>query len=133
MDAADKRLRDNMKTVIALFGLAICVAGLMILIAPDRFKALMNRWHGRPRFVFAVIVRVFLGALLWFAAANLKFPLVIKIIAAISILAAVVLLVVGQKRMDRFVDWWMRMPDNVLRIWSIVAFAFGGFLIYVTL
>lgn len=122
-----------MKTVIALFGLAICVAGLMILIAPDRFKALMNRWQGPPRFVFAVIVRVFLGALLWFAAANLKFPLVIKIIAAISILAAVVLLVVGQKRMDRFVDWWMRMPNNVLRIWSIFAFAFGGFLIYVTL
>ena len=122
-----------MQLIIALFGLAVCAAGLVILIAPDRFKSFMGQWTGRPRFAFAVIVRILLGAVLLYEAANLKFPLAMKIIGAISIVAAIVLLLVGQQRMDRFVDWWMRMGDNVLRGWSLFAFAFGGFLIYVTL
>jgi hypothetical protein len=49
-------------------------------------------------------------------------------------LAAVVLLLMGQERMDRFVDWIMsKMTDKVMRAWSTFALAFGGFLIYVTM
>ena len=122
-----------MKIIITLFGVLICLGGLTILILPEKFKNFMNRWTGQPRFLFAVIIRVVLGAILLSEAANLKFPLAMKIIGAISILAAVVLLLIGQERMDRFIDWWMRMSDNVLRFWSIFAFAFGAFLIYVAL
>jgi len=118
------------KIIITLFGVLICLGGLTILILPEKFKNLMNRWTGQPRFLFAVIIRVLFGALLLSEAANLKFPLAMKIIGAISILAAVVLLLVGQERMDRFIDWWMRMADNVLRIWSVLAIAFGAFFIY---
>ncbi len=120
------------KMLVVLFGVLICLAGLAILIFPVQFRNAMNKWTGQPRFLFAVIVRVLFGALLLSEAANLKFPLAMKIIGAISILAAVVLLLIGQERMDRFIDWWMRMSDNVLRFWSIFAFAFGAFLIYVT-
>jgi hypothetical protein len=122
-----------LKIIIALFGVLICLGGLTILILPEKFKSIMNRWTGQPRFLFAVIVRVVLGAILLSEAANLKFPLAMKIIGAISILAAVVLLLVGQQRMDRFIDWWMRMSDNILRVWSIFALAFGAFLIYATM
>ena len=122
-----------MKIIITLFGVLICLGGLTILILPEKFKNLMNRWTGQPRFLFAVIIRVLFGALLLSEAANLKFPLAMKVIGAISILAAVVLLLIGQERMDRFIDWWMQMSDNLLRFWSIFAFAFGAFLIYVTL
>ena len=121
------------KMLIVLFGVLICLAGLTILILPEKFKNIMNRWTGQPRFLFAVIIRVLFGALLLSEAANLKFPLAMKVIGAISILAAVVLLLIGQERMDRFIDWWMRMSDNLLRFWSIFAFVFGAFLIYVTL
>lgn len=120
-----------MKIVIALFGVLICLGGLVILVAPERFKSVMNSWTGQPRFLFAVIVRVIIGAILLAEAANLKFPLAMKIIGGISIVAAIVILLIGQDRMDRFIDYWMRKPDNFLRIWSVFAFAFGGFLIYV--
>ncbi len=118
------------KLLITLFGVLICLAGLVILIFPDQFRNAMNKWTGQPRFLFAVIIRVLFGALLLSEAANLKFPLAMKVIGAISILAAVVLLLIGQQRMDRFIDWWMRMTDNVLRVWSVLAIAFGAFFIY---
>ena len=120
------------KMLIVLFGVLICLTGLTILILPEKFKNIMNRWTGQPRFLFAVIIRVLFGALLLSEAANLRFPLAMKVIGAISILAAVVLLLIGQERMDRFIDWWMRMADKVLRVWSVLAIAFGAFLIYVT-
>lgn len=122
-----------MKIIIVLFGILICLGGLVILLAPDRFKNVMNKWTGQPRFLFAVIVRILFGALLLYEATNLKFSFVMKIIGVISVLAAIVILLAGQERMDRFIDWWMRMSDNTLRIWSVFVFAFGGFLIYVAI
>jgi hypothetical protein len=120
------------KILIALFGALICIAGLAILVVPDKFKNVMSSWTGQPRFLFAIVIRIVFGALLLYEAANLRFPLAMKIIGGISLLAAIVLLLMGQERMDRFIDWWMRMSGNVLRAWSVLAIAFGAFLIYVT-
>ncbi len=122
-----------MKILITLFGVLICLAGLAILLFPVQFRNAMNKWTGQPRFLFAVIIRVLFGALLLSEAANLRFPLAMKIIGAISILAAVVLLLIGQERMDRFINWWMKQSDNLLRVSSVLAIAFGAFLIYVAL
>ncbi len=119
-----------MKLLITLFGVLICLAGLAILIFPVQFRNAMNKWTGQPRFLFAVIVRVLFGALLLSEAANLKFPLAMKVIGAISILAAVVLLLIGQERMDRFIDWWMKQSEIVFRVASVLAIAFGAFFIY---
>ena len=122
-----------MKIIIALVGVLICLAGLVILIIPEKFRNVMNRWTGQPRFLFAVIARIIIGAILLLEASNLKFTLAMQIIGGISILAAVVLLLMGQERMDRIIDWFMRLSDEVFRIMSVFAFAFGAFLIYVTL
>ena len=121
-----------MKLFIVLIGALICLAGLVILIAPVKFKSVMNNWTGQPRFLFAIIIRIFFGAILLAEAANLKFPLAMKIIGGISIFAAIILLLIGQERMDRFIDWFMKMSDNMFRAWSVFAIAFGAFLIYVT-
>ena len=122
-----------MKTVIALFGALICLAGLVILITPDKFKDLLNRWAGQLRFLFAIIVRVVFGAILLAEAANLRFPFAMKIIGGISIAAAIVLLLIGQERLDRIIEFWMRKSDKLFRITSVFTIAFGAFLIYVTI
>ena len=122
-----------MKIIIAAFGALVCLAGLVILMAPDRFRAVMNNWTGQPRFLFAVIVRIVFGAILLAEAANLKFPLAMKIIGGISVVAAVVLLLIGQERMDRIIDWFMSLSDEIFRLVSIIPIAFGAFIIYVTI
>jgi len=121
-----------MKLAIVIFGALICLAGLMILVTPQKFKSVMNNWTGQPRFLFAVIVRIVFGAILLAEAANLKYPLAMQIIGGISIVAAIAILLIGKDRLDRFIAYWMRLSDKVLRIWSVFALAFGAFLIYVT-
>jgi len=63
---------------------------------------------------------------------ELRFPQVMRIIAAISIFAAVMILFAGRKRLDRLIDWWLSRPDGLLRLSALFAASFGGFLIYVT-
>ena len=92
----------------------------------------MNNFAGQRRFLFAVIARIIIGAILLLEASNLKFTLAMQIIGGISILAAIVLLLMGQERMDRVIDWFMRLSDEVFRFASVVSIAFGAFLIYVT-
>ena len=121
-----------MKIVIALVGGLICLAGLLILVSPQIFRNAMNRFTGQRRFLFAVIARIIIGAILLLEAPNLKFTLAMQIIGGISILAAVALLLMGQERMDRMIDWFMRLSDEVFRLVSVFAIAFGAFLIYVT-
>ena len=62
------------------------------------------------------------------------YPLVVTMAESFSIVAAIALLLMGQDRMDRMIDWIMsKFTDNGMRVWSVLAFAFGGLLIYVTL
>ncbi len=130
----DKRWREfeSVKIVIALFGVLICLAGLVLLIIPVKFRNVMSSWTGQPRFLFAVIARIIIGAILLLEAPNLKFTFAMQIIGGISILAAVVLLLMGEQRMDRVIDWCMRLSDEIFRGTSIISIAFGAFLVYVT-
>lgn len=121
-----------MQYLIAIAGGLICLAGLLILIVPEKFRSLMNTWTGQPRFLFAIIVRVIVGAVLLAEAANLKFPTAMKVIGGISIAAAIGILLIGQDRLDRFIAFWMRKPDSLFRVSSVFAIALGAFLIYVT-
>ena len=93
----------------------------------------MNRFAGQARFLFAVIARIIIGAILLLEAPNLKFTLAMQIIGGISILAAVVLLLIGQDRMDRMIDWFMRFSNEIFRFVSVIAIVFGAFLVYVTM
>ena len=122
-----------MKIFIALVGMLICIAGLLVLMSRQKFKNAMNSFTGQPRFLFAVIARIIIGAVLLLEAPNLKFTLATQIIGGISVLAAIALLLMGQQRMDRMIDWFMGLSNEVFRLVSVIAIVFGAFLVYVTL
>ena len=122
-----------MKIIITLIGALICLAGLVILISPQKFRDVMNNLAGQRLFLSAVIGRFIIGAILLLEAPNLKFTPVIQIIGGFSIAAAIILWLLGRQRMHGIIVWFMKFSDTSFRAWSILAFAFGAFLIYVTL
>lgn len=120
-----------MKLVIAAFGALIVLIGVLGLLAPARFRAAFSSMTSQTRFLVAIIVRLGLGALVWIIADSLRFPQLMRIIAAISIFAAVGILIMGRERLDKLVDWWLARSDGLLRFSTALVAAFGGFLIYV--
>ena len=105
-----------MKLIVVGFGAAIVLMGLIGMVSPARFRMAFTGMSSQTRFLAAVILRLGLGALLWVVAEALRYPLLIRIIAAISIIAAVVILVMGRERLDRLVERWLGLPDGPLRL-----------------
>ncbi|MDH3747644.1 MAG: hypothetical protein OER97_05515 [Gammaproteobacteria bacterium] len=79
----------------------------------------------------AVLVRLLLGAALIIAAPDSRFPLAFLVLGWIAIVAAVVVAIMGRKRLRLFVGWWLKQfSPAAVRVWLLFGFAFGGFLIY---
>ncbi|MDH3490635.1 MAG: hypothetical protein OEM20_01375, partial [Gammaproteobacteria bacterium] len=96
-----------MRIIVAGIGVFGALIGMVGLLTPERFRALFTLTTNQTRFLAAIIVRLFIGALLWIAADELRWPQVMRIIAAISIFAAVGILFMGRERFDRLIDWWL--------------------------
>lgn len=120
-----------MNLIVTILGVLVVLLGLVGLIVPARFRAIFDHMSSRSRFIAAVVLRLAVGALLWFAADALRYPHVMRIIAAVAIAAAVGVLIMGQDRLDRLVTWWLTLPDGLLRLSAVFAAAFGAFLVYV--
>jgi multisubunit Na+/H+ antiporter MnhG subunit len=121
-----------MTIFVALLGALVVIAGAVGVVSPARFRGMFTAMPARTRFVLAVVIRLAMGALLWFLADELRHPLVMRVLAVIAVVAAVVILVMGQARLDRFVDWWLERSDSVMRVSCLIACAFGAYLVYVT-
>jgi uncharacterized membrane protein YqgA involved in biofilm formation len=120
-----------MKLVVAGVGVLVVLIGLIGLVTPQRFRSAFRSMSSQARFVAAILLRLGLGAFIWIIADELKFPHVMRIIAAISIFAAVGILIMGRERLNQLVEWWLARSDGVLRMSTFFAALFGGFLVYV--
>jgi multisubunit Na+/H+ antiporter MnhG subunit len=120
-----------MTILVAFLGAVIALAGLVGVVSPTHFRGFFTRISPQSRYVMAIVIRLAMGALLWWLAAELRHPHVMRILAVIAVVAAVLLLLLGRARLDRFVDWWLVRPDGVMRMSGLFAAAFGAYLVYV--
>jgi hypothetical protein len=116
--------------VLALGALvaALCLWGIL---APDKIMALV---HGAMEkdwgFHVAVLARLLLGAALIIAAPESRFPVIFEILGWIAVLAAVAILLMGRERLRKFVAWFQKFSQLMIRVWLLFGIAFGAFLVY---
>jgi hypothetical protein len=128
-----RRYNSKMTLLVAVLGLLIVLLGLLGLARPARFRSMFTTMDGHTRFILAIVIRLAMGALLWWLADELRHPQVMRIIAVIAVVAAVGILVMGRKRLDSLVDWWLGKSDSVLRVSALFAATFGGYLVFVAI
>lgn len=120
-----------MTLLVAAFGVPIFLLGIVGLMQPDRFRSYLGEMDSQLRFVLAIAIRVFMGALLWWLAEDLRHTPVMRVVAAIAIFAAVGILIMGRERLDKLVNWWLSLSDGLLRVSALFAALFGAYLVYV--
>jgi uncharacterized membrane protein YidH (DUF202 family) len=107
------------------------LAGIIIVINPEViFGFLRNNLDKPVLHILAVIVRLVLGVLLIDQSSISKFPLVIEIIGWLSIIAAIILAVMGRSNFNRLMSWALSFSKPIGRFGGILAAAFGAFLVY---
>ena len=120
-----------MNYIILLFGAAILVSGIIIVINPESIFGLMRRKSDALSLhILAVVVRIVLGILLVYYAPETKYPTVILILGWLSIAAAITLTVIGRTNFIRLISWALRFSNPFGRVGGLFAILFGGFLIY---
>jgi len=120
-----------MSTAVVVVGVAVFVLGALGLVRPTALMRLVDGpWRSRAGLYLAMAVRAALGILLLVAADDTRFPWAMRILGAVSLVAAVSLPIIGYARLRAFVDWWLARPAGFVRGWSAVACLFGAFLVY---
>ena len=120
-----------MNYIIILFGIAIIVAGIIIVINPETVFGLIRRKsESLGLHILAAVVRIILGVALILCATGSKYPTTILIIGWISIVAAFVLGIMGRANFMRLMSWALSFSPVFGRIGGFLAILFGGFLIH---
>ncbi len=112
---------------VALF---IFVMGAWGVFAPGSIFAFISGWSSKSGFWLAVLLRLCFGLSLWFAAPDTRLPSLLRALGAIAILSAASLPVVGYARFERVLRWWTGHSPFVMRLWSLLATAIGGVVLW---
>jgi hypothetical protein len=116
---------------IILFGTVIIIAGIIIIFNPDYIFGFLKKHIAKlGMHIAAIVIRLLLGALFISQAGVSKYPLTMEIIGWISIIAAVILAVMGRNNFNRIMSWALSLAKPVGRIGGLFAVGFGAFLIY---
>lgn len=119
--------------IVVGLGILVVVLGAVGFVAPGQFRAVFGSMSSRRRFIAAVALRLVFGIFLWIVADELRFPQVLRVIAVIAIAAAIGIVIMGESRLNRFIDWWLALSDQWLRLSGVFVVAFGGFMVYVAI
>jgi hypothetical protein len=104
--------------------------GLYGLARPHGLAAFASLWRTWPALWLAVVLRLVFGIALLNAAPSSHAPLVLRIIGILSVVAAIVLPLLGIERLRTLLDWWTRQSIALLRTWSAAAALAGTFLLW---
>ena len=119
-----------MLVVVAIFGTVIGGMGLWGMLAPAGLLAIVQRFlKGRGLWI-AVAMRLTIAVALWFAAPASYTPEAFRFLAGLAFLAALVLPVLGQARLDALIDWWAARGGWFIRMTCVCVLAFGAFLVW---
>jgi len=120
-----------MTQIIIVFGALTLLAGVIIVINPEViFGYLRGNLDKIGLHIVAVVVRLVLGALLVSQSDLSRYPLAIDVLGWLSIVAALVLAVMGRCTFKRLMSWAFSLLRPYGRVGGIVAMAFGAFIIH---
>jgi len=112
---------------VALF---IFVMGAWGVFAPGSIFAFISGWSSKTGFWLAVLLRLCFGLALWFAAPDTRSPELLRALGALGIVLALILPLIGYPRFRRVIDWWTGHSPFVMRLWSLLATAIGGLVLW---
>lgn len=118
--------------VLIVSVVSIFVAGMSILglASPARMVSFVSRWQSKTGLWVVFIVRLAFGISLWLVAPASRAPVVLQVLAVVSVVSALVLPLVGVSRFKSMLSWWSSQSPGFMRVWLAVAVVVGVFVLW---
>ena len=119
-----------MLIVVAFFAVLIVAISVYGLISPPGVIGFVRQFQAGPGVWAGFVIRLVFAVALWLAAPLSATPSAFRVLAVIAFLGAVALPLMGSTRFNIFVEWWAEQPAWLLRVWLLLALAFGLFTLW---
>lgn len=119
-----------MRVIVLALGLVLIVFGLWGCVLPSRFLGLVRRFSSGAGYFMASALRIVLAIVFWMAAPVSRIPIAMQLLAGISLLAAIILIVIGRQPYERLLSWFLDLRAGLIRVAAVFVVVFGGFLIW---
>jgi hypothetical protein len=116
--------------IVAVVSIFVVGMGVFGLVSPTGMAAFVLSWRSKTGLWTASIGRLIIGLALWIAAPTSRAPVVLQVLAVLSVVSALVLPLLGISRFESILSWWSRQPPAFIRLWSALALALGAFLLW---
>lgn len=115
-----------MHFIVLLFAIFLVIIGAIMLGRPKVILTVLSRYsESMALHVMAVVVRLLLGGVLLFAASGSRFPATLEVIGWISIVAGLVVAVMGHRRFVKLMEWGMTVLPKYHHIVGLAGILLG--------
>jgi len=122
-----------MRYIIALIAVLLMVISAFGVVAPERLAAVVVGGSPESRLYVGVGTRLVLGAVFLAGASRCRFPAVIYGVGILALAAALLLVLLGEPRLDALVHRWSELPALAIRAWCLLAALLGGLVLFAAL
>ena len=116
--------------LVAAVAILSVVMGVFGIASPAEMAAFVLCWRSRPGLWLASIGRLVFAIAFWVVAPASRTPVVLQVLAILSVLSALVLPLLGFSRFESILTWWSRQSPAFIRSWSAAAVILGIFLLW---
>jgi hypothetical protein len=120
----------DMAIFVRFIGLFISSVGFLFLVKPQIFKRFIVSLKIRKRFYLIGIFRLILGIILIWGGKFCRLSGLVTIIGIVFLIAGVFIFLIGPKRLNVILEWWINKPIIALRTMAIVPIFLGVLLLY---
>lgn len=110
-------------------GILLIVVGLFGVVRPRVLQRWVVGMESRRRYALAVAIRLALGVFLLAVAPEARWAGATRVLGYVVLAAALVVLLMGPRRLDAAVQWWTTKPLVALRFAAVAALAFGALMV----
>jgi hypothetical protein len=120
-----------MISVVLIIGVIVLAISVAALIVPAVFRGMVDVFRPRGMLYVAALIRIAVGIVLFAGAPESRFPLGVKVLGTITIVAGAVLPFLKEPAANALFDWVGKMPNSGLRGFAMMGIVLGAFLVYV--
>ena len=119
-----------MAPLIILIGSFLVLVGLVVLIVPRAMTQTLKVFLDRRWIPAASLIRIVLGLVCILGAAETRLPTFVLGFGVLVVIAGIAIPFIGFERIERWVHFWIRQSDAVLRLWSVAVIGLGSVLVW---
>ena len=124
--------RRTLSFAALAIGLLIVVQGLVGMVRPDAFLALVREFQYPPVIYFAAVLRVVFGLVLFFAAPAGRATTLLQVLGVFIVAGGLLTPYFGIYFAHLILGWWSDGGGVLVRGWAAFALVLGGFIVYAT-